>query len=351
MKFLLVNLIAANFLTSSETLMLRTLHKSSHIFRKVHSFIPSCQLANFHSRTRQHIEIREYTEPLFVTDIPDPEDPQLLVEKLTNDLTTNPDDPKKIYLKRGRAFLELQKYKDAEKDFEQVIQLDEKDPMGYLGRAMALSLQPAALNNAIADYNTVIEKLPKSGVGYLGRGVAYFLQRKFFKSSKDINSAFTKIVQESNRFRKKKIKDTDEMLLNIRAAPEEFPMVYRKVLGDAAMMKARLNYMLDRFETAVDEFTLAIQMCEDYSLYNFRGMALLGMKLSHTDLLAKQDFEKAKKLNPDFRENHETVSQRLEEITKLDDRAFLDLMNRSIDYLETEVFVIIVNKKLIRVGD
>jgi len=76
-------------------------------------------------------------------------------------------------LKRGRLFLEDGKYRQAQKDFSQVIKLDPNNPAGYIARGEAY-LEAKQSIEAVADFTTAIKLKPRQKTFYVKRGRAQF---------------------------------------------------------------------------------------------------------------------------------------------------------------------------------
>lgn len=100
------------------------------------------------------------------------------------------DHPAKIYNKMGMAELFLQRFRDAQKDFERAIKLDRNfaDAYNNLG---VIKYEERRYGAAVKEYQKAIKCEPDSASYYSNLGSAYFAKRDWQLA----NEAYTKAVQ------------------------------------------------------------------------------------------------------------------------------------------------------------
>jgi len=235
-----------------------------------------------------------------------------------------------IILIRGYAYIELNEYEQAIKDFNKVIELNPNYAEAYYGRGYAY----AELNEyerAIEDYSNAIKLNPKFAEAYNNRGLAYVKLNEYERAIKDydkaiaLNPAFAEAYyNRGNAYVKlneyeRAIKDYDKAIalnpafaeayynrgnayaeLNeYERAIEDFSNTIKLDPNDAKAYYNRGNAYakLNEHERAIEDYDRTIELNPNYAkAYNNRGIAYA--KLNKHER-AIEDFSKAIALNPD----------------------------------------------------
>ena len=80
--------------------------------------------------------------------------------------------PVAVFLNRGAAFIAMKEYREAEADFDRVLQTDPDNERALYYRGIA-HMATGAYQDAIADLNASIAINHNRGVAFLARGIAY----------------------------------------------------------------------------------------------------------------------------------------------------------------------------------
>jgi tetratricopeptide (TPR) repeat protein len=80
--------------------------------------------------------------------------------------------PVTVYLNRGAALMAMKEYKEAEADFDRVLQSDADNERAHYYRGIA-HMATGAYEEAITDLNASITRNHNRGVAFLARGIAY----------------------------------------------------------------------------------------------------------------------------------------------------------------------------------
>jgi len=177
------------------------------------------------------------------------------INKLTEEIATNPDDPV-LYNKRGITYLKsrgtmgfFQSNYDvlAMSDFTKAIELNPDYAVAYINRGVAIMSRvdynaggktPEAEKKAIEDYSQAIKIDPTHAIAYTNRSITYNIQKLYDLSlvdstkaieldPKDVNSYFSKAYALK---RKHQNKEAIEVLRVLRSTSPS-PLYYAKA-GD-----------------------------------------------------------------------------------------------------------------------
>ncbi|MBP6811085.1 MAG: tetratricopeptide repeat protein, partial [Saprospiraceae bacterium] len=92
------------------------------------------------------------------------------------------------YLKRGVAYDEIGKHREAIADYDKAIQLDPSYPQAYHNRGVAKS-SLGQYNEAVIDFDNAIRVNPKYALSFAGRGSAKHNLGKYNEAIEDYNQA------------------------------------------------------------------------------------------------------------------------------------------------------------------
>ncbi|MEM7063289.1 MAG: tetratricopeptide repeat protein [Cyanobacteria bacterium P01_B01_bin.77] len=185
------------------------------------------------------------------------------IDNLTKAILFSSDNPK-AYLYRGRAYSEIERYKEALQDLEKAIELDQKNPLPIVERGMTYR-RMRRYEEAFQDLNQAIELDQKHDWIFAYRGVVYCDLEQYEEALEDFNQA----IQSGKK---------DAWIVGWRG------IVYRK---------------MKRYEAAIQDFDRALELDKEnknIGIISQRG--LTNLFLNHYKE-AVEDFENATQLLPE----------------------------------------------------
>ncbi|MBP1737710.1 MAG: hypothetical protein H6Q48_3 [Deltaproteobacteria bacterium] len=214
----------------------------------------------------------------------------------------------------GKIFLAKKDYKTAENRFKKAV---EKEP-GELAAYVALAeiyAEEKRFDEAIQEYERVIGKNPKYIAGYMALGTIYDQKGEdqkaefYYRKALDINKNFGPAANNLAGNLAERGRDIDEALTFAQIAKEQLP--------DSSEVMDTLGYIYylkGSFLNAVTEFRDSLARDPGNPMINFR-MGLAQYK-NNDKATAKDYFEKALELDPNFKEADE-ARRLLKEISPL----------------------------------
>lgn len=200
----------------------------------------------------------------------------MAMEDYAQAIRIKPDLPQAYYF-RGFAYVKLERYQQADEDFNEAIrlmpELSGHIPTYYIRGLIYCAL--AKFQQAIGELNQLIRLQPDSGIGYYLRGTAYYYGlSKYQLAILDFNQA-------------------------IRLQPDLVqPDLVQAYLAQAYLVRGLAYNELGQYKLAVKDFSQYIRKkSDDPDAYFNRGYAYGNLKQYK---LAIVDFNKAIQLKPDF---------------------------------------------------
>ena len=236
-----------------------------------------------------------------------------------------------IILIRGYAYIELNEYEQAIKDFNKVIELNPNYAEAYYGRGYAY----AELNQperAIEDYSNAIKLNPKLAEAYNNRGLAYVKLNEYERAIKDYDKAIALNPDDAKAYINRG--NAYANLNEHERAIEDFSEAIALNPDDAEAYINRGNAYakLNEHERAIEDYGKAIELNPNYAAaYINRGVAYA--KLNEHER-ALEDFSKAIELNPAFAEAYSNRGIAYSEIHRYEESA-RDLKKAGILFLHS----------------
>ena len=109
-----------------------------------------------------------------------------------------------FYRKRGNAYQELKKYRQAIADYDRALELDPNDTTTYRDRGRAYYWHNE-YQQALSDYNRVLELNPNSAAFYNWRGWTYFWLKEHRKALSDFNQALELNPNHASAYRRTRL--------------------------------------------------------------------------------------------------------------------------------------------------
>lgn len=200
-----------------------------------------------------------------------------------------------VYVSRSFLFWHFGKYRDAEADATHAIDMDSKNPQGYVARGAA-RLGLGNSQAALADFNEAIALDPRGAAGHFWRGCALLELGKIQEATAD----FGKTIESGPRHHAAYAARAYIHLLlgQNRLAVSDLSMAVRLDPSDAESWANRGAALakLGEFQAAIDDLDRAIQLAPDCAVaFNTRGFARMSQK-RYAD--ACLDFDRAIQLAP-----------------------------------------------------
>ena len=152
-------------------------------------------------------------------------------------------------------------------------------------------------DRALTTFDQAIQQNPQQIIGYIRRGRLYSLRGEFALALKDFNKAIQLEGERSTGIEESKVsskREKDPTAADIQSDPR--PWFDNLKPGDAYIDRGRAYLQQDDNDRAIADFTKAIELNpEGASAYNNRGVAYAG-KLDFDRAIA--DFDKAIQLDP-----------------------------------------------------
>ena len=202
-----------------------------------------------------------------------------------------------IILIRGYAYIELNEYEQAIKDFNKVIELNPNYAEDYYGRGYAY----AELNEyerAIEDYDRTIALNPKFAEAYYNRGLAYAELNEYKRAIEDYGKAIALNPDDAGAYNNRGLAYAE--LKEHERAIEDYDRAIELNPDDAAAYNNRGNAYakLNKYERAIKDYSRAIELnLDDAVAYNDRGVAYAELNQPER---AIEDYGKAIELNPNY---------------------------------------------------
>jgi tetratricopeptide (TPR) repeat protein len=251
------------------------------------------------------------------------------IAKLSSQIQDNPDNAEAFY-ERGMAYFDVEVYKQAIADFDQVIELKPKHAQAYLQLGIAYTkLDPPQEEKAIADFEHVIEINDKEAEAYLQRGLIYEHQAQVHDEAEEFeeaNIAYTKAItdfgqvisidpqnRQAYRHRGQDHYRMGQIYARISDDPSEAQDQFHLAVKDlnefiklttaitdvvwAHNLRGSSYFESGRYDRAITDFTHAIELEPDpFSYYN-RGNAHYGLE-EYPEAIT--DYSKAIELDPNI---------------------------------------------------
>jgi tetratricopeptide (TPR) repeat protein len=172
------------------------------------------------------------------------------------------DDPKfsDAYSCRGLAHWKLNHAKAANADFDKAIELDPTENIYFLNRA-GLYFQLGDNESALVDCERAIAMAPDACVSYANRAMIYLAKGQFQKSMLDLNKAAElygfQFKATASAIHKWLTGDDLRMLATRRF---ELESVLDPTNGDVFLFRARVEYQLNDYRCAEDDFRKAEEL-------------------------------------------------------------------------------------------
>ncbi len=183
-----------------------------------------------------------------------------------------------VYFNRGLAYLELERYTEAIKDFSNAINNNYLKAKVYYSRGKAY-LERGDYLMAQSDYNYAVTIDPISAEAYNSRGEYYLRIEEFKNSLKDFTTAIkledTYSLYYYNRGQAYAyLKENIKAINDYTTAIEIFPNYY-----DAYYSRALLFNRIENYEKSISDFQKCIEMLPNYKYpYNNLGWTYFNKK-------------------------------------------------------------------------
>ena len=210
----------------------------------------------------------------------------LSIEKNENVLT--------LCLKRAVLFFNLKKYEEALRDYDKIIELDDKYVDAYQGRGNAL-FYLKEYEKAFSDFNKAIELDIKYAPAYIGRGNVYFNDNNHEEALNDYNKAIELDKKNAEAYRMRgnlcyEKKDYELAIFDYTTA-----ITFDDKFADAYFERGKAHFYLKEYKEALTDYNKALYLDEKYIYaYIFRGNLY---KAQRKNEKALDDYKKAIELD------------------------------------------------------
>jgi tetratricopeptide (TPR) repeat protein len=219
-----------------------------------------------------------------------PSTPANTIEACTAAIEADPDDPT-LYLYRGYAYLELEEWSNAIKDYNDLLLLDDSNEQAYNNRGFAWQ-QLENMENALADYTAALELEPDYVDALINRGSIYSALEQYEDALADFDRALELDPENVNG-------------LNNRAHASNFagdPLTaladYTQVIeldpenGYAYNARGQILLTLGDCRRAISSYDRAIEYDGDEQIESYYGRAFCNAELGNYEE-ALQDYDAA----------------------------------------------------------